>query len=77
MSRAHWFVPIALAMFLGGCSAMQPKDFEGTEPRLDLFDYFGYGLATDGTTIVVGAPRESGSGSGMVTLPVTDNGTGG
>ena len=40
MSRAYWFVPIALAMFLGGCSVMQPKDFEGTEPRLDLFDYF-------------------------------------
>ncbi len=40
MSRVFWFVLIASAMFLGGCSAMQPKDFEGTEPRLDLFDYF-------------------------------------
>ena len=25
---------------LAGCSAMQPKDFEGTSPRFDLFAYF-------------------------------------
>ena len=31
---------IAFAMVLGGCSVMQPKDFEGTEPHLDLFAYF-------------------------------------
>ena len=40
MSRKNLFVLIALAMLLGGCSVMQAKDFEGTEPRLDLFDYF-------------------------------------
>lgn len=31
-------LPLAL---LAGCSVMQPKDFEGTTPHLDLFDYFG------------------------------------
>lgn len=25
---------------LAGCSGMQPKDFEGTTPQLDLFEYF-------------------------------------
>jgi len=30
-------LPLAL---LAGCSGMQAKDFEGTKPRLDLFDYF-------------------------------------
>jgi hypothetical protein len=30
-------VPLAL---LGGCSSMQPQDFKGTTPRLDLFEYF-------------------------------------
>lgn len=25
---------------LGGCSVMQPKDFEGTRPHFDLFAYF-------------------------------------
>ena len=30
-------VPLAL---LGGCSGMQPKDYAGTEPELDLFAYF-------------------------------------
>ena len=40
MAVKSWPVLIVLAMFLGGCSVMKPKDFEGTEPRLDLFDYF-------------------------------------
>ena len=40
MSIKPWPVLIALAMLLGGCSVMQPKDFEGTEPQLDLFGYF-------------------------------------
>ena len=35
-----WPALIVLAVFLGGCSAMQPKDFEGTQPHLDLFAYF-------------------------------------
>ncbi|MBT8430263.1 MAG: DUF3833 domain-containing protein [Gammaproteobacteria bacterium] len=30
-------LPLAL---LAGCSGMQAKDFEGTTPRLDLFEYF-------------------------------------
>ena len=40
MYRKLWPVLIVLAMLLGGCSVMQPKDFEGTQPRLELFDYF-------------------------------------
>lgn len=36
--RLYALIP-ALAL-LAGCSGMQPKDFEGSEPRLDLFDYF-------------------------------------
>ena len=40
MYRRLWPVLIVLAMLLGGCSVMQPKDFEGTQPRLELFDYF-------------------------------------
>jgi len=35
-----WPAVIVLAAFLGGCSGMQPKDFEGTQPHLDLFAYF-------------------------------------
>ena len=35
-----WPALIVLAVFLGGCSAMQPRDFEGTQPHLDLFAYF-------------------------------------
>lgn len=35
-----WPALIVLAVFLGGCSAMQPKDFKGTQPHLDLFAYF-------------------------------------
>lgn len=27
-------------MLLAGCSGMQPKDFEGTTPKLNLFEYF-------------------------------------
>lgn len=33
-------VPAALAVLLTGCSVMQPKDFAGTSPPLDLFAYF-------------------------------------
>ncbi len=40
MYRKLWPVLIVLAMLQGGCSVMQPKDFEGTQPRLELFDYF-------------------------------------
>ena len=40
MYRKRWPLLIVLAMLLGGCSVMQPKDFEGTQPRLELFDYF-------------------------------------
>lgn len=40
MFRNPWPALIMLAIFLGGCSAMQPKDFEGRQPALDLFDYF-------------------------------------
>ena len=40
MALRTWPLLIALAILTGGCSVMQPKDFEGTEPRLDLFDYF-------------------------------------
>lgn len=29
-----------LLALIAGCSAMQAKDFAGTTPRLDLFDYF-------------------------------------
>ena len=37
MSRTSLFVLIALAMLLGGCSVMQAKDFEGTEPTIPAF----------------------------------------
>ena len=40
MVRKRWPVLIVLATFLGGCSAMQPKDFEGAQPHLNLFAYF-------------------------------------
>lgn len=40
MSLLRLFVLIPLLALLGGCSAMQPKDFEGSEPRFDLFSYF-------------------------------------
>ena len=40
MYRKLWPVLIVLSMLQGGCSVMQPKDFEGTSPRLELFDYF-------------------------------------
>lgn len=35
-----WPALIVLAVFLGGCSSMKPRDFEGTQPHLDLFAYF-------------------------------------
>ena len=40
MLARPWPAMIVLAVFLAGCSAMQPKDFEGTQPHLDLFAYF-------------------------------------
>jgi len=35
-----WPALIVLAVFLGGCSGMKPRDFEGTQPHLDSFAYF-------------------------------------
>lgn len=31
---------LAIPLLLGGCSSMDPKDFAGTTPPLDLFAYF-------------------------------------
>ena len=39
-----WFARLSilalLSALLVGCSGMKPKDFEGTTPELDLFEYF-------------------------------------
>ena len=39
-----WFARLSVLVLplvlLVGCSGMQAKDFEGTSPKLDLFDYF-------------------------------------
>ncbi len=40
MSTLRTVLLLLSLTLLAGCSAMQPKDFEGTTPRLDLFEYF-------------------------------------
>lgn len=39
MRRMRWIV-LCLPLLLVGCSTMEPTDFAGSEPRLDLFGYF-------------------------------------
>lgn len=40
MASIRLLVLILPLVLLVGCSGMQPKDFEGTTPKLDLFEYF-------------------------------------
>lgn len=40
MSPIRLSILAALLVLLGGCSGMQPKDYAGTTPQLDLFEYF-------------------------------------
>lgn len=39
MARLIYLLLVPLVA-LGGCSAMNPKDYAGTEPAFDLFEYF-------------------------------------
>ncbi|MGB5763043.1 MAG: DUF3833 domain-containing protein [Sedimenticolaceae bacterium] len=40
MTLKTWLLLILFLVPLGGCSVMQPKDFDGTLPHFDLFAYF-------------------------------------
>ena len=52
MRRPAWPVLLAVLALLGGCSTMHPEQFEGTQPRLVLEEYFrgelrGWGIFED------------------------------
>jgi len=40
MKALRWFAILLPLLWIGGCSTMKPSDYAGSEPRLDLFDYF-------------------------------------
>ena len=40
MKQLRLLVILVPLLWVAGCSTMKPSDYAGTEPRLDLFDYF-------------------------------------
>lgn len=40
MKKVSWLLILVSAIALGGCSGMRIAEFEETDPRLDLFEYF-------------------------------------